>query len=57
RKDIIADPSLLTDYERKELAKLEDIKQKLKVAKLRLDSMLLIVHDINPKSADLQLLQ
>ncbi|KAJ2888966.1 RNA polymerase III subunit C82 [Coemansia asiatica] len=57
RKDVIADPSLLTDMEHKEIQNLAAIKQKLEVAIIRLDSMLLVVHDINPSSSDLQLLQ
>ncbi|KAJ1814996.1 RNA polymerase III subunit C82, partial [Coemansia sp. RSA 2598] len=57
RKDVIADPSLLTDNEHKEIQNLAAIKQKLEVAIVRLDSMLLVVHDINPLSSDLQLLQ
>ncbi|KAJ1965639.1 RNA polymerase III subunit C82 [Dipsacomyces acuminosporus] len=56
RNDVIKDPSLLTDSERKELKQLDEIKQRLQVAIVRLDSMLLIVHDINPLSTDLQLL-
>ncbi|KAJ2636044.1 RNA polymerase III subunit C82 [Coemansia sp. RSA 1286] len=57
RKDVAADPTLLTDIERREIQNLTAIKQKLDVAIVRLDSMLLVVHDINPLSADLQLLQ
>ncbi|KAJ1863868.1 RNA polymerase III subunit C82 [Coemansia sp. RSA 2703] len=57
RKDVIADPSLLTEYERKELKSLMAIKQNLEAALIRLDGMLLIIHDINPHSSDLQLLQ
>ncbi|KAJ2700491.1 RNA polymerase III subunit C82 [Coemansia sp. IMI 209128] len=57
RQDVIADPSLLTDGERKELQNLARIKQRLAVASVRLDSMLLVVYDTDPHSADLQLLQ
>ncbi|KAJ2732880.1 RNA polymerase III subunit C82 [Coemansia sp. BCRC 34962] len=57
REDVIADPRLLTDAERKELQSLARIKQRLAVASVRLDSMLLVIYDTDPHSADLQLLQ
>ncbi|KAJ2061136.1 RNA polymerase III subunit C82 [Coemansia sp. RSA 2337] len=57
REDVILDPSLLTDGERKELNNLARIKQKLAIANVRLDSMLLVIYDIDPQSAELQLLQ
>ncbi|KAI8325219.1 hypothetical protein GQ54DRAFT_295657 [Martensiomyces pterosporus] len=57
RQDVIADPNLLTEAERNELRVLDNIKQRLQVAMVRLDSLLFIVHDINPLSAELQLLQ
>ncbi|KAJ2908494.1 RNA polymerase III subunit C82, partial [Coemansia aciculifera] len=57
REDVIADQSLLTDGEHKELRNLARIKQGLDIASVRLDSMLLLIYDINPHSADLQLHQ
>ncbi|KAJ2881381.1 RNA polymerase III subunit C82 [Coemansia aciculifera] len=57
REDVILDPGLLTDGERKELQNLARIKQRLTVANVRLDSMLLVIYDIDPLSADHQLLQ
>ncbi|KAJ2746637.1 RNA polymerase III subunit C82 [Coemansia sp. BCRC 34301] len=57
REDVIADQNLLTDGEHRELRNLAQIKQKLTIASVRLDSMILLVYDINPQSADLQLLQ
>ncbi|KAJ1663623.1 RNA polymerase III subunit C82 [Coemansia sp. RSA 1813] len=49
RADVIADKSLLTDAENKELAALSETRSKLEVANVRLDGMLLIVHDVNPE--------
>ncbi|KAJ2386836.1 RNA polymerase III subunit C82, partial [Coemansia sp. RSA 2559] len=49
RADVIADSSLLTDSENRELAALSETRRKLEVANVRLDGMLLIVHDINPE--------
>ncbi|KAJ2816758.1 RNA polymerase III subunit C82 [Coemansia furcata] len=57
RADVVLDPRLLTDGERKEIQNLARIKQKLAVANVRLDSMLLAIYDIDPQSVDLQLLQ
>ncbi|KAJ2463019.1 RNA polymerase III subunit C82, partial [Coemansia sp. RSA 2322] len=57
REDVIADQSLLTEAEHKELRILAKIKQRLAVANVRLDSMLLLINDISPQSADLKLLQ
>ncbi|KAJ2060560.1 RNA polymerase III subunit C82 [Coemansia sp. S146] len=57
REDVTLDPRLLTDGERKELQNLARIKQRLTVANVRLDSMLLVIYDIDPLSADHQLLQ
>ncbi|KAJ1936933.1 RNA polymerase III subunit C82, partial [Linderina pennispora] len=56
REDVIANPELLTEGEREELSKLETIKLRLQVACVRLDRMLLVLHDINPSSAELNLL-
>ncbi|KAJ1950898.1 RNA polymerase III subunit C82 [Linderina macrospora] len=56
RDDVIANPDLLTEGERDELAKLEATALRLQVACVRLDRMLLVLHDINPSSAELNLL-
>ncbi|KAJ2547969.1 RNA polymerase III subunit C82 [Coemansia sp. RSA 1933] len=53
RADVIADMSLLTDAENRELAMLADTRRKLEVVNVRLDGMLLIVHDIHPDSVSL----
>ncbi|KAI9504711.1 RNA polymerase III subunit RPC82-domain-containing protein [Coemansia spiralis] len=52
RDDVIADESLLTDAERKELLELANTRKRLEVACVRLDSMLLVIHDVNPEYAD-----
>ncbi|KAJ1799959.1 RNA polymerase III subunit C82 [Coemansia sp. RSA 2399] len=49
RADVIADSTLLTESENRELVALSETRRKLEVANVRLDGMLLIIHDINPE--------
>ncbi|KAJ2507351.1 RNA polymerase III subunit C82 [Coemansia sp. RSA 2049] len=51
RADVAADQSLLTDSEKNELAALSAAQTRLEVANVRLDGMLLAVHDISPEHA------
>ncbi|KAJ2778961.1 RNA polymerase III subunit C82 [Coemansia javaensis] len=48
REDVVADPSLLTAPERKELQAATAARRRLDIAAVRLDGMLLVVHDVAP---------